>query len=77
MIGADIYWFVMGQCQNIYDSNCNLTLSNVYDINATSPAMTLAQGPSVRRDRTYRLYRVLPGPAPAPVATRAGDASRR
>jgi hypothetical protein len=33
MIGVDLYWFVIGQCQNIYGSNCNLTLSNVYDIN--------------------------------------------
>jgi 4-amino-4-deoxy-L-arabinose transferase-like glycosyltransferase len=36
---------------------------------------TLAQGPPVRSDRTYRLYRVTP--ASAPVAARDADADRR
>jgi len=38
---------------------------------------TLAQGPPVRSDRTYRLYRVTPATGPDPVAARPGRLNRR
>jgi 4-amino-4-deoxy-L-arabinose transferase-like glycosyltransferase len=52
--------------------------SDLPALRALGRVETLALGPPVRFDRTYRLYRVTPGadPAPLPVAAHEGDVRR-
>ena len=41
--GFDFYWSVIGRCQNIYGSNCSLTMSNLYNCCTIDDGFTQAQ----------------------------------